>query len=66
MDSMLSGTFGLAWLPALLGVALIVGGVIVAARMLAPGPEGRISIGNLVLTVLAILGGVSLVAALAL
>jgi len=66
MDSMLSGTMGLAWLPALLAVALIVAGVVLVARMLAPGPEGRASIGNLILTALAIVGGVSLVAALAL
>jgi hypothetical protein len=65
MDSMMAGTMGLAWLPALLAVALIVGGVVLVTRMLAPGPEGRMSIGNLVLTALAIVGGVALVAALA-
>jgi hypothetical protein len=66
MDSMLGGMLGLAWLPAVLGVALIVAGVILAARMLAPGPEGRTRVGNIILTALAIIGGVSLVAALAL
>lgn len=62
----MGGTLGLAWLPAVLGVALIVAGVILAARTLAPGPEGRSKVGNLILTALAIIGGVSLVAALAL
>src|SRR6185295_18336268 len=66
MDSMLGGMLGLAWLPAVLGVALVVAGVILAARMLAPGTEGRTRVGNIILTALAILGGVSLVAALAL
>jgi len=62
----MSGMMGLAWLPALLGVLLIVGGVVLMARMLGPGPDQRpASIANIVLTALAIVGGVALVAALA-
>jgi hypothetical protein len=64
MDSMMGGMLGLAWLPALIAVALIVAGVVLVARMLAP--EGKTSVGSLILTALAIVGGVSLVAALAL
>ncbi len=62
----MSGMMGLAWLPALLAVALIVGGVVLVARMLGPGSDQpSASIGNIILTALAIVGGIALVAALA-
>jgi bacteriorhodopsin len=62
----MGGTMGLAWLPALLAVALIVAGVVLAARMFAPGaPQQSASIGHIIVTALAIIGGVALVVALA-
>ncbi len=66
MDSMMSGVMGFGWLPMLIGVALVVGAVILVVRLLTPsGPQATGGVGNIVLTVLAVIGGVALVAVLA-
>jgi len=66
MDSMMGGMMGFGWLPMLIGVVLVVGGVVLAVRLLMPtGPQGAGGIGSIVLTVLAVIGGVALVAVLA-
>ena len=66
MDSMMSGMMGFGWLPMLIGVALVIGGVVLAVRLLTPsGPQGARGISNIVLTALAVIGGVALVAVLA-
>jgi hypothetical protein len=66
MDSMMGGMMGFGWLPMLIGVALVVGGVVLVVRLLTPnGPQAAGGVGNIILTVLAVIGGVALVAALA-
>ena len=61
---MMAGVMGLGWLPALLAVSLVIGGVI---ALLAPasGPTSA-GIGSRILAALAVIGGVALVVALAL
>jgi len=61
MDSMMVG-----WLPMLIGVALVVAGVVLVVRLLTPSgaqPAGGVT--NIILTVLAVIGGIALVAVLA-
>jgi hypothetical protein len=64
MDSMMVGVMGVGWALALIGLGLLIGGIVFAAR---PKPPGEIQgVGSVVLTVLAIIGGISLVAVVAL
>ena len=66
MDSMMGGVMGFAWLPMLIGVVLVVGAVVLVVRLLtSSGPQASGGTGNIVLTVLAVIGGVALVAVLA-
>jgi hypothetical protein len=66
MDSMMGGMMGFGWLPMLIGVALVVGAVVLVVRLVTPsGPQAAGGIGKIVLTVLAVIGGVALVAVLA-
>ena len=66
MDSMMGGVMGFGWLPMLIGVALVVGGVVLVVRLLMPsGPQAAGGISNVILAVLAVIGGVALVAVLA-
>src|SRR2546427_10105772 len=66
MDSMMGGMMGFGWLPMLIGVVLVVGAVALMVRLLTPsGPSASGGIGNIILTVLAVIGGVALVAVLA-
>ena len=66
MDSMMGGVMGFGWLPMLLGSVLVVGAVVLVVRLLTPsGPSASGGIGNIILTALAVIGGVALVAVLA-
>ena len=66
MDSMMGGVMGFGWLPMLIGLALIIGGIVLLVRMLTPsGSQAASGTSNIVLTVLAVIGGVALVAVLA-
>jgi hypothetical protein len=65
MDSMMTGVMGFGWLPMLIAVALVIGGAIVLARLLAPGRQTAASTNSIILGVLAAIGGVALVALLA-
>jgi hypothetical protein len=66
MDSMMGGVMGVAWLPMLVAIVLLIGGIVLVVRLLVSG-EGQSARGggNIVLTVLAVIGGVALVAVLA-
>ena len=65
-DSMMGGVMGFGWLPMLIGLALIIGGIVLLVRMLTPsGSQAASGTSNIVLTVLAVIGGVALVAVLA-
>jgi hypothetical protein len=66
MDSMMGGVMGFGWLPVLVAVALVIGGVVLLVKLLTPaaGPAAG-GIANIVLAVLAVIGGVALVAVLA-
>jgi hypothetical protein len=67
MDSMMGGVMGVAWLPALIALALILGGIVWVVRLLTPERQdgARVRTGELVLGVLAVIGGIALVAVLA-
>jgi hypothetical protein len=65
MESMMSGMMGFAWLPTLLALALIIGGVVLVVKLLVPAPQDGQGIGNVILGVLAVIGGIALVAVLA-
>jgi hypothetical protein len=65
MDSMLGGVLGLGWLPALLAVVLIAAGLMLLMRRFAPDGRAAGGVAGLILTALAVAGGVVLVAALA-
>ncbi len=66
MDSMMAGVMGFGWLPMLVGLALIIGGIVLVVRLLTPsGSQAAGGASNIVLAVLAVIGGVALVAVLA-
>src|SRR5438876_11258683 len=66
MDSMMGGVMGFGWLPMLIGLALIIGGIVLLVRMLTPsGSQAASGTSNIVLTVLAVCGGGPLVGVLA-
>jgi uncharacterized membrane protein YozB (DUF420 family) len=66
MDSMMTGVMGVGWLPVLIGVALIIGGLVLVLKLLPPGEARRAgATSNLILAVLAVIGGIALVAVLA-
>jgi len=66
MDSMMGGVMGFGWVPVLIGVGLIIGGIVLVVRLLTPsGSRGPGSTNNIILGVLAVIGGIALVAVLA-
>jgi hypothetical protein len=65
MDSMMSGVMGFGWLPALLALVLVIGGLVMVAHLLRPAAQEGLGLGNLVLGILAVVGGIALVAILA-
>lgn len=66
MDSMMTDVMGFGWLPVLMGIALIIGGLVLVLRLLSPGrARSAGTTSNLILGVLAVIGGVVLVALLA-
>ena len=66
MDSMMTGMMGFGWLAVLIAVALVIGGVVVLVKLLTPaGAPAATGVGHVILTVLAVIGGVALVAFLA-
>jgi hypothetical protein len=66
MDSMMGGVMGFGWVPVLIAAALVIGGVVLLVKLLTrAGTPAAGGIGNIVLAVLAVIGGVALVAVLA-
>jgi hypothetical protein len=66
MDSMMGGVMGFGWLPVLIAIALVIGGLVLLARLLAPGGAPAAGgMNNIILGVLAVIGGIALVALLA-
>ena len=66
MDSMMGGVMGFGWVPVLIAIALVIGGVVLLVKLLAPAatpPTGGLN--SIILAVLAVVGGVALVALLA-
>ena len=64
MDSMMGGVMGLAWLPMLAGLALLIALIVVVVKLLSSASPERTA-AKVILGVLAVIGGVALVAALA-
>jgi hypothetical protein len=64
MDSMMGGVMGIAWVLVLLALGLVIGGLVFALRPRAPA-AGAASASDTILTALAIIGGIALVAVLA-
>ena len=65
MGSMMTGMMGFGWVPMLIAVALVVGAVVVLVKLVTPAEAPAAGVGNVILAVLAVIGGVALVAALA-
>ena len=66
MDSMMTGVMGFGWVPVLIAIALVIGGLVLLARLFAPsGSPTAGGTSNIILAVLAVIGGVALVAVLA-
>jgi predicted membrane-bound mannosyltransferase len=64
VDSMMTGIMGFGWLPVLIAVGLVIAGAVMVASLLRPGEPAHAT-GDLVLRVLAVVGGIALVALLA-
>lgn len=66
MDSMMGGVMGFGWLPVLIAIALVIGGVVLLLKLFTPagGPAAG-GASNVILAVLAVMGGIALVAVLA-
>jgi hypothetical protein len=66
IDSMMGGVMGLGWVLAIVAVFLVVTAVVLLMRVKAPGETaGPGGVSNIILTVLAAIGGIALVAVLA-
>jgi hypothetical protein len=65
MDSMMGGVMGLAWVLVVIALALLIGGIVSALRPRELGATPGPGASHAILTVLAILGGIALVAVLA-
>ena len=66
MDSRMGGVMGLAWLPMLLGLVLLIGGIVLLFRLFSPTePQLEGGTTKVVLAVLAVIGGIVLVGAVA-
>jgi hypothetical protein len=65
MDSMMGGVMGLAWVLVLIALLLVIGGIVYAARPKAADHAAGAGMSSVILTTLAIVGGIALVAVLA-
>lgn len=64
MSSMMGGAIGFGWLAMSVAVVLVIGGVVILVKLLTPTNSGT-GAGNIILTVLAVIGGLALVSVLA-
>lgn len=60
----MGGAIGFGWLAMSVAVVLVIGGVVILVKLLTPTNSGT-GAGNIILTVLAVIGGLALVSVLA-
>ena len=66
MDSMMDGVMGIAWIPVLIAIGLVIAGVLLLVKFVGrTGTPPAGGLNTIILAVLAVVGGVALVALLA-